>query len=85
MTSPSQQAKQALGIRLRELRKDAKLTGRALAASCGWHFTKISKLEHGGQSPSEDDIRAWCRACKAEDEVLDLIATVRAIESMYIE
>jgi len=31
------------------------------------------------------DIRAWCRACDAEDQVQDLIATVRAIESMYVE
>jgi hypothetical protein len=52
---------------------------------CEWHFTKISKLEHGTQAPSEQDIRAWCRACGAEGQIPDLIATVRAIESMYIE
>lgn len=79
------QAREALGARLREIRTDANLTGRALAAVCEWHFTKISKLEHGAQAPSERDIRTWCRACDAEDQILDLIATVRAIESMYIE
>jgi hypothetical protein len=52
---------------------------------CEWHFTKINKLEHGVQTPSEQDIRAWCRACDAEDQVLDLIATARAIDSMYHE
>ncbi|MCA1672584.1 MAG: hypothetical protein LC799_10395, partial [Actinobacteria bacterium] len=52
------------------------------AAVCEWHFTKISKLEHGAQAPSEQDIRAWCRACDAEEQIPDLIATVRAIESM---
>ncbi|HEY2674186.1 MAG TPA: helix-turn-helix transcriptional regulator [Rugosimonospora sp.] len=84
-TSPVQQARQALGVRLREVRKDADLTARALAAQCGWHFTKVSKLEHGAQNPSEEDIREWCRACDAVDQVPDLIATARAIESMYIE
>lgn len=85
MTTPVKQAREALGARLREMRKDASLTGRALAGLCGWHFTKVSKLEHGAQGPSEDDLREWCRACGADDQIPDLIATVRAIESMYIE
>jgi len=84
-TTPVKQARQALGARLREMRTDANLTGRALAELCQWHFTKISKLEHGAQTPSENDIRVWCHACDAESEISDLIATVRAIESMYIE
>jgi transcriptional regulator with XRE-family HTH domain len=31
-----------LGLRLREIRKDAGLTGRALATAIGCHFTKVS-------------------------------------------
>lgn len=85
MSTSVKQAREALGTRLREIRKDAGLTGRALADSCGWHFTKVSKIEHGSQSPSEEDIRKWCGACSAPDQLLDLIATVRAIDSMYIE
>ncbi|WP_230414885.1 helix-turn-helix domain-containing protein [Micromonospora tarapacensis] len=85
MTAPVKQAREALGVRLREIRKDAGLTGRALADHCRWHYTKISKLEHGTQTPSEADMRAWCQACGAEDQIPDLVATVRAIESMYIE
>ncbi|GAA5158173.1 helix-turn-helix transcriptional regulator [Pseudonocardia eucalypti] len=85
MTTPVRQAREALGATLREIRKDADLTGRALAAACGWHFTKVSKIEHGTTMPSEPDIRAWCQACGAADQVLDLIATARAVESMYIE
>lgn len=84
-TTPVRQARQALGARLREIRIETNLTGRALAAACQWHFTKISKIEHGTQSPSENDIRTWCRVCDAENHVPDLIATVRAIESMYVE
>lgn len=84
-TTPVKQARQALGTRLREIRAEANLTGRALAELCQWHFTKISKLEHGTQAPSEHDIKTWCHACGAESEIPDLIATVRAIESMYVE
>jgi transcriptional regulator with XRE-family HTH domain len=83
--TPVKQVREALGARLREIRTDANLTGRALAAVCEWHFTKVSKIEHGTQAPSEQDIRAWCCACGAEGQIPDLIATVRAIESMYIE
>jgi transcriptional regulator with XRE-family HTH domain len=83
--SPSQQAREALGLRLREIRKDAGLTGRALARSIGCHFTKISRIENGAQAPSEDNIKAWCRVCNAVDQIPDLIASARAIESMYVE
>ncbi|PZS29490.1 MAG: XRE family transcriptional regulator [Pseudonocardiales bacterium] len=74
-----------MGARLREIRQDANLTGRVLASRCGWHFTKVSKLEHGTQNPSEEDLWAWCHACDAVDQARDLIATVRTIESMYVE
>lgn len=85
MTASVQQARQALGGRLRELRNDADLTGRALAAAAGWHFTKISKIENGARTPSEPDIRTWCRVCGADDQVPDLIAAARGVESMYSE
>jgi transcriptional regulator with XRE-family HTH domain len=85
VTAPVKQAREALGARLREIRKDAGITGRALAERCRWHFTKISKLEHGTQTPTEADMRAWCQACGANDQIPDLVATVRAIESMYVE
>jgi transcriptional regulator with XRE-family HTH domain len=83
--NPARRAREILGVRLREVRKEAGLTGRALAVSIGCHFTKISRIENGGQAASEDDIKAWCLACNAGDQIPDLIATVRAIESMYVE
>jgi transcriptional regulator with XRE-family HTH domain len=67
------------------MRKDARLSGRALAAAIGWHFTKVSKLENGSRSPSEEDIHTWCSVCGAADQIPDLIATVRHIEAMYHE
>jgi transcriptional regulator with XRE-family HTH domain len=83
--SQAKQAREALGVRLREIRKEAGLTARALAADIGCHFTKVSRIENGNQAPAEDVIRAWCRVCQAEDQIPDLIATARAIESMYVE
>jgi hypothetical protein len=67
------------------MRKDARLSGRALAVTMGWHFTKVSKIENGSRSPSEEDIRTWCTTCGAADQIPDLIATVRHIEAMYHE
>jgi hypothetical protein len=61
------------------------LTGRALAARAGWHFTKISKLEHGVLNASEQDVRTWCQICNAEDQVLHLVATVHSIDTMFVE
>lgn len=87
-THPSDAAKagqEALGIRLREIRKDAGLTGRALAAATGQHFTRVSKIENGVQPPNDSDIRSWCTACGAEAEIPDLLATLRAVESAYLE
>jgi transcriptional regulator with XRE-family HTH domain len=80
-----QQAREALGGRLREIRLDAGLSARALAKLAGWHFTKVSKLEHGTRRPSRDDIRAWCRYCRAEDQMADLLAAARGIDAMYTE
>jgi transcriptional regulator with XRE-family HTH domain len=84
-SSSARQARQALGARLRELRKDANLTGRALAERCGWHYTKVSKLENAAQNPTDDDLRLWCRATGADDQTEDLIATARAVQSAYLE
>ncbi|MCA1703657.1 MAG: helix-turn-helix transcriptional regulator [Actinobacteria bacterium] len=85
MSSTVRQAREALGHRLRELRKDAELTGRQLATLAGWHSSKISKIEYGKQTPSEDDIRVWCRHCEASKQIPDLIAAVRNIDTMYNE
>ena len=85
LSSPAKQAQEALGVRFRELRKDAGLTRRALAAAVGWHFTRVSKLEHGVQTPTEADIREWCRACRVEEQVPDLLATLRTVRSACLK
>lgn len=85
MPKQLEQAREALGARLREIRRDAGLSGRELAALTDWHFTKISKLENGKQHPSDDDIRAWCTHCGGDAETAELIAAAHSVESMYIE
>jgi transcriptional regulator with XRE-family HTH domain len=85
VTSSLHQAREALGHRLRDLRRDAGLNGRQLADLAGWHSSKVSKIEYGKQTPSEDDIRTWCLHTNSGDQATDLIATVRHIEAMYVE
>jgi transcriptional regulator with XRE-family HTH domain len=74
-----------LGNRLREIRTDAGLTGRDLGTLAGWHSSKVSRIEFGKQNASADDIRAWCEHCGAESQVKDLLASLRAVEGMFVE
>jgi len=59
VSSAEQSARHAFGNRLRDIRLDAGLSGRDLAALTGFHYTKVSRVEHGGQSLSDADLRAW--------------------------
>ena len=85
MTTSTDQARASLGIRLRDIRRDAGLSGVTLAQLSGWLSSKVSKIEHGKQTPTEDDLRAWCEHCHAVDELPDLIAAVRSIETQFAE
>ncbi|MGH4002097.1 MAG: helix-turn-helix domain-containing protein, partial [Pseudonocardiaceae bacterium] len=78
-------ARKELGARLRQLRKSAELTGQALADATGQHFTRVSRIENGAQGPTERNIRDWCAACGAEDQIPDLIATAQSVETAYLE
>ncbi|RMI44312.1 helix-turn-helix domain-containing protein [Streptomyces triticirhizae] len=83
-SSSVQRARRALADRLRELARDAGLAGKELAALCHWHPSKVSRISTAKAQPSEDDIRAWCRACGAEDQTEDLIASLRTVEGMWV-
>lgn len=86
MSNQAQETREALGARLRGFRKDAGFTsGRALARALGWQESKVSRLEHGKQNASEDDIRAWCTATCQGEHLPDLIATVRHIDELWLE
>ncbi|MFE7507486.1 helix-turn-helix domain-containing protein [Promicromonospora sp. NPDC057488] len=78
-------ARDALARRLRELRRAAGLTGQQLALSLSWQPSKVSKIEHSRQTPSDDDIRAWCRASSAEQETEGLLAALHTLETRHAE
>ncbi|MFE3472155.1 helix-turn-helix domain-containing protein [Streptomyces bacillaris] len=80
-----QEARDRIAFRLRGLRADAGLTGQQLAERTGWQGSKVSRLQSGRSQPSDEDIRAWCRACGAEEEAADLIASARQAQQMYTE
>ncbi|MGH3646714.1 MAG: helix-turn-helix domain-containing protein [Micromonosporaceae bacterium] len=84
-TSSAAEARRELGARLRQLRKSAGLTGREIAVATGQHVTRVSRVENGLQPPTEHNIRDWCRACGAEDQIRDLIATASSVEFAYQE
>ncbi|HEY8981521.1 MAG TPA: helix-turn-helix transcriptional regulator [Streptomyces sp.] len=87
-TSPSssaQAARETVARRLRGLRKEAGLTVAELAARCGWHHAKTSRVENALTAPSPKDIRAWATACEAQDQADDLIAQSLHAESLYTE
>jgi hypothetical protein len=81
-----QQARQALADRLREIRVDAGHSAKSLALAAGWHNgTKVSKIEHAKQTPTVADIGVWCELCGVADQGPELVASLRAVQGMFIE
>jgi transcriptional regulator with XRE-family HTH domain len=78
-------ARSALGNRLRELRQQAQLSGRQLAEMLAWPPSKISKLENGRQTPSDDDVRGWTRATGSAGETEGLLASLHTLEEQHAE
>ncbi|MEW2575687.1 helix-turn-helix domain-containing protein [Streptomyces syringium] len=83
-SSSAQAAREVIAARLRDIRSDAELTGHELALRCGWSPAKSSRIENARTPPSDADIRAWCTACGAENQVADLIAANRQADQMYV-
>ncbi|MGB6165347.1 MAG: helix-turn-helix transcriptional regulator [Pseudonocardiaceae bacterium] len=69
------EARNALGKRLRELRQQAGPTGKQLAESLTWSASKVSMLEIGRQTPTDQDILDWTRATNSEGETEALLAS----------
>ncbi|MFD7530252.1 helix-turn-helix domain-containing protein [Streptomyces sp. NPDC059849] len=72
MTTDFQTAREALGARLRELRAEAGLEGRELAARLGWQASKVSRLQNGKQTPTRADLTAWAHAVEQSDAEAEL-------------
>jgi len=80
-----QREREALGIRLRELRKRADLTGVELAERLGWAQSKVSRIEGGKQTASEHDIVSWVEAAEGPADLVDeLLAVLRSIQADYV-
>ncbi|MFE9679450.1 helix-turn-helix domain-containing protein [Streptomyces sp. NPDC006259] len=71
-TTDFQTAREALGARLRELRVEAGLDGKDLAARLGWQTSKVSRLQNGQQTPTRDDLTAWATALERPDVEAEL-------------
>ncbi|WP_030777390.1 helix-turn-helix domain-containing protein [Streptomyces sp. NRRL S-920] len=86
MSTDYQQAREDLGVRLRELRLTApegRLTGTQLAERLGpgWSKVKVSMLENGRQTATADDLRAWADGTGHPDAYSELLARLRGFES----
>ncbi|MFD4571810.1 helix-turn-helix domain-containing protein [Streptomyces sp. NPDC058417] len=84
MSTDYQRAREELGLKLRELRlesPDGRLTGTQLAQRLGWQQSKVSKLENGRQTPTDEDLRAWAEATGRPDVFGELRARLQGFES----
>ncbi|WP_405653957.1 helix-turn-helix domain-containing protein [Streptomyces sp. NBC_00019] len=79
MTTDFQQAREALGRRLRELRSGK--TQRELAALLEWPQAKVSKLETGRQTATPEDLIAWAKATGHPSVTEELIARLQGLET----
>lgn len=50
-----------------------------------WQPSKVSKIEHAKQTPSNDDVRAWCSAVGAEQATEDLLVALHTLETRHAE
>ena len=72
MSTDFQTARESLGARLRELRAEAGMEGKDLAARLGWQTSKVSRLQNGKQTPTRDDLTAWAGAVGQPDVIAEL-------------
>ncbi|NEC92191.1 helix-turn-helix transcriptional regulator [Streptomyces sp. SID12501] len=80
MSTDFQTAREALGARLRELRVEAGLEGKDLAAALGWQASKISRLQNGKQTPSAADLTAWAQGIGRPDVEPELHGLLAGLE-----
>lgn len=66
---------------MRELRIEAGLNGKDIAARLGWARSKVSRLETGKQTATFEDLEAWARAADAPGQADDLKGRLRGLES----
>ncbi|WP_169949572.1 helix-turn-helix transcriptional regulator [Microbispora sp. H11081] len=65
------QARMDLGAQLRQLRENARLSGKDLAELLRWQPSKVSRIENARQTATEDDVAAWVKAVDADPHTVD--------------
>ncbi|UXY25013.1 helix-turn-helix transcriptional regulator (plasmid) [Streptomyces cynarae] len=80
MSTDYQTARQALGARLRELRVEAGLEGKDVAAKLGWQPSKVSRLQNGKQTATREDLTGWAQAIGRPDVEAELHGLLAGLE-----
>ncbi|MFI9780859.1 helix-turn-helix domain-containing protein [Streptomyces sp. NPDC051956] len=65
----------------RELRVEAGLDGKSLAGLLGWQRSKVSRLQTGRQTATDEDLEAWAGAVGVPEQAAELKARLRGLES----
>ncbi len=77
-------ARIGFGNRLRRLREDADISGKALAERLEWPASKVSRLENGRQTATAADVRAWADVLGVAEVVRDqLVEDLRSLRVEY--
>ena len=79
------EARNALGQRLRELRQQTGKTGKQSAVPLSWPPSKVSKLENGRQTPTDEDIIGWTRETNSAAATAALLASLHTLEVQHAE
>jgi transcriptional regulator with XRE-family HTH domain len=73
------------GARLRQLRDDAGLNGKELATRLGWNAPKLSKIELGRHTISDEDLDHWIDTLAVRDTVaVELRAMLAELHEQYL-
>ncbi|MFP1626933.1 helix-turn-helix domain-containing protein [Streptomyces sp. 5K101] len=83
MSTDFQTARIILGARLKELRTEAGLDGKGVAARLGWQRSKVSRLENGKQTATAADLSAWAQAVGRPDVTDELTRQLFGLETKY--
>jgi len=82
-----EERRQDFGRALRRLREATDMTGVEWAAALGegWSQSKVSKLENGTQTATEDDARAWCAAAQTPNSVVvELVNETLELQAAHV-
>ena len=75
-----------LGEQLRELRREARVSGREFAQRAGWQSASlVTMIEKGQRSISAEHVALWCRICGVSDrQRRELLAEQESVAGMWV-